>query len=216
MTEVCTICQVDILIEPIITFECTHRLHKKCYEENKNSLLICPLCRKNLKEAAPILNCCAICSKELDMDPSNCVAVISSSCPCLIHYECIKDGNKNCKNCNISIISETIEALTYDYISNGVNKWIGRIPKCRIDSCRNIGEINRCGYCSTHNNSIVSDNSIKLSLHYFIKYIRKNTKKFEIFFLLLEYMNTFHTNDNISNIDFNKIKKILSKNELMR
>lgn len=222
-SQECSICFDNISTNDIHTLKCSHTMHKNCY---KNFMLSscskkCPMCRTDIHER---LNICQLCNKELDLDPSQCTTIRSKDCGCLYHYQCLKDyqfQNKinylPCKRCEREVNVTNVEPLSYLYLQNGYNNWIGNLPRCKIGGCSNTGNAKRLGYCIQHGTQETTNKAIIMAFGYFIKYVVEMDMNYRqnIFQKLVDYMNINHRYDDVDTSDFENIKNKIEHQKIL-
>lgn len=206
--KTCSICLDTISQEDEKQLDCLHILHKICYESLiRNKSYKCPLCRQDF---ALDNTKCGLCNKDVKMDESLCETFRSLECGCLFHYECIQKERivGKCKNCNKWNKFENIEALSYLYLQNAYEKWIGQMPKCCQEGCQNRGNPKRLGYCIRHNEYTTTNIAIIIAFKYFTKFIREPIywKREHIFSKLVNFCDSKYKHRDIDHVNFQQMK----------
>lgn len=206
--RICCICLDTIKEIDKHILNCKHFLHKNCYISMLKSCHSkkCPICRQKILTEKQE---CGICQKTLNMDESSCETFRSLNCFCCFHYSCIKKHKfVECLNCNIQIDCENIEALSYLYLQNGYEKWIGNIPKCKKEDCGNRANPKRFGYCCLHKDKMCTNRAIILAFVYFTRYINEPIEKNRqnIFEKLVEFCDKHYNCIDYTEVNFEKFK----------
>ena len=203
----CPICLENVREKHTHTLRCNHLLHANCYRNLVlHSIRRCPSCRADFD--APQTKTCLFCRQEIEIHRSQCGILKSGDCEdCYFHYECFKRGGHTyCTHCSHPINSENVVALSYLWLQNGFEAWVGPLQKCRCDGCDFYGSPRRFGYCYHHHADETFNKSIAKALEYMVRFtnIQEQQERYDTFYRVLKYLDKKYEYTDYENIVLNK------------